>query len=83
MKQDEWFNLKDLSLIENSETIVDVLFENGNIIEGKFYSYIEWFAFGRNHLRNHMFENKINNKSVNIKDLTIVGWKFKENKNDC
>lgn len=83
MKQDEWFSLKDLSLIENSETIVDVLFENGNIIEGKFYSYIEWFALGRNHLRNHMFENKINNKAANIEDLTIVGWKFKENKNDC
>ena len=87
MKQDDWFSLKDLGLIEDSDTIVDVLFENGNIVQGKFYSYIEWFRkyrFGTIHLKHHMFQNNINNKSTDIENLTIVGWKFIEReKHDC
>lgn len=84
MEQKEWFSLDDISMIEDTNTIVDVLFSNGNIIDGTFYTYIEWFAIqGRYHVKHHMFKNKISEKSVEVRDLTIIGWKFKENKNDC
>lgn len=84
MEQKEWFSLDDISMVEDTNTIVDVLFSNGNIIDGTFYTYIEWFAIqGRYHVKHHMFKNKISEKSVEVRDLTIIGWKFKENKNDC
>lgn len=84
MEQKEWFSLDDISMVEDTNTIVDVLFSNGNIIDGTFYTYIEWFAIqGRYHVKHHMFKNKITEKSVEVRDLTIIGWKFKENKNDC
>ena len=84
MEQKEWFSLDDISMVEDTNTIVDVLFSNGNIIDGTFHTYLELFAIQRKyHFKHHMFKNKINEKSVDIKDLTIIGWKFKENKNDC
>lgn len=89
MEQKEWFSLDDISMVEDTNTIVDVLFSNGNIIDGIFYTYIEFFAKpfftkpGRYHVKHHMFKNKISEKSVDVRDLTIIGWKFKENKNDC
>lgn len=78
MKQNEWFSIDDVAMVEDTNTIVEVLFSNGNIIDGTFYTYIEWFAIqGRYHVKHHMFKNKISEKSVEVRDLTIIGWKFK------
>ena len=85
MKQNEWFSLDDVAMVEDTNTIVDVLFANGNIIDGTFYTYIEFFAIqGKYHVKHHMFKNKISEKSVDVRDLTIIGWKFKtRDTNDC
>lgn len=67
MKQNEWFSIDDVAMVEDTNTIVDVLFSNGNIIDGTFYTYIEWFAIqGRYHVKHHMFKNKITEKSVEL-----------------
>lgn len=57
----------DIEMVEVIDKTVDVLFENGNIIECPFHSWIEYFSSllgGHAHLRKHYFKNSITKKSI-------------------